>query len=91
MDTDPASDIQWVYEIKVEGQLDARWSDSLDGLALTLETAGPANQPVTVLKGPVADQAALRGILTTLWDLNLALISVTRLAADDGCDGSPIA
>jgi hypothetical protein len=31
---------------------------------------------VTVLSGPVVDQAALRGILNTLWDLNLTLISV---------------
>ena len=35
--------------------------------------------PLTVLAGPVADQAALRGILNRLWDLNLTLISVIRV------------
>jgi hypothetical protein len=88
MDTDGPSDIQWVYEIKVEGHLDERWSDSLSGFALTVEEAGPEKQPATVLRGVVADQAALRGILTTLWDLNLALISLTRLASDGGCGQS---
>jgi len=36
--------------------------------------------PSVVLTGPVADQAALRGVLTRLWDLNLDIISVTRIA-----------
>jgi hypothetical protein len=38
--------------------------------------------PTTTLVGPVVDQAALRGLLCRLWDLNLTLISVRRLAAD---------
>ena len=33
----------------------------------------------TLLSGPVVDQAALRGILTQLLDLNLVLVAVTRL------------
>jgi hypothetical protein len=33
-----------------------------------------------VLTGPLADQAALRGVLTRLWDLNLDIISVVRIA-----------
>ena len=32
--------------------------------------------PVTILTGRIADQAALRGVLTQIFDLNLALISV---------------
>ena len=35
------------------------------------------NSPTTLLTGPVADQAALRGLLNKIWDLNLSLISVT--------------
>jgi hypothetical protein len=31
------------------------------------------------LTGAIADQSALRGILTKLWDLNLALISVALI------------
>ena len=33
---------------------------------------------VTTMTGPVTDQAALRGILEKIWDLNLTLLSVTR-------------
>ena len=79
MDTDPSSDIQWVYEIKVEGRLDEGWSGWFAGLTITFEEGKPEIPPVTTLKGAVADQAALRGILTTLWNLNLDLISVARL------------
>jgi hypothetical protein len=32
--------------------------------------------PITRLCGAVADQAALRGILSAIWDLGLTLISV---------------
>jgi len=35
--------------------------------------------PITVLTSPVVDQAALRGLLTKIWDLNLTLVSVTRI------------
>ncbi len=37
------------------------------------------NRPTTTLTGKVTDQAALRGILCRLWDLNLAILSVCRL------------
>jgi hypothetical protein len=63
---------QTVYQIKVQGQLDERWSDWFDGLAVTIESENP---PVTTLTGP-ADQSALRGMLNRIWDLNLILISV---------------
>ena len=40
---------------------------------------------VTTLTGPVVDQAVLRGMLTRIWDLNLALLSVNTVdAAIDG-------
>jgi len=79
MDTDPASSRQWDYEIKVEGPLDVRWSDWFSGLAISREAAGQGLPPVTTLTALAIDQAALRGILTKLWNLNLDLISVVRL------------
>jgi hypothetical protein len=36
--------------------------------------------PAVVLSGSLPDQAALRGVLTRLWDLNLDVISVVRIA-----------
>jgi hypothetical protein len=66
-----------VYEIQVMGSLDTDWSASFDGLSIGVGSA--ARPPaLTTLTGSV-DQAALRGILAKLWDLNLILVSVRRL------------
>jgi len=65
------------YEIVVEGTLDAAWSDWFGGLTATSLPGGR-----TRLVGPVADQAALHGLLAALRNLNLALVSVQRHKAD---------
>jgi hypothetical protein len=62
------------YEIRVEGLLDQRWSDWFGGMQITTQTGG-----VTVISGPVADQAALHGLLAKVRDLNLPLISLCRI------------
>ena len=67
-----------VYQIKLQGRLDASWSDWFDGMALALENGDDAS-PVTTLTGAVVDQAALHGLLTRISDLNLVLISVTQV------------
>ena len=68
------------YEIKVLGVLDATWSDLFAEMTLTVEDEEKgAHLPITTLTGPVADQAALRGMLNKLWDLNLTLMSVICL------------
>jgi hypothetical protein len=63
-----------VYQIRVKGHLDARWSDWFDGLSITLETGGD-----TLLTGPVVDQCALYGLLKKVHDLGLSLISVNPI------------
>jgi hypothetical protein len=72
---------QAVYQIKVQGRLDACWSDWFNGMTITFdsESGGPA---VTTLTGAVVDQAKLRGMLAKIWDLNLTLMSVTRIESD---------
>ena len=70
-----------IYEIQVQGELDKGWQQWFDELAVAT-TYTLEQQPTTALLGPVADQAALRGILCKLWDLNLTLISVRRVDAD---------
>ncbi len=65
------------FELRVMGHLDARWADWFDGLTLTRARDG-----TTVIHGEVADQAALHGLLQTLRDLGLPLISVTPLDGD---------
>jgi hypothetical protein len=59
------------YEIRLRGHLDARWAAWFDGLAITRDRDG-----TTVIGGPVADQAALHGLLQKTRDLGLPLISV---------------
>jgi hypothetical protein len=67
------------YRIQVQGCITPRWSDWFGGLSLTEDHAA-GGRPVTTLSGLVPDQAALRGIINRLWDLNLTLIAVERLA-----------
>jgi hypothetical protein len=71
-------DQQATYQICVQGRLGERWLSWFDDLAIVVEI-GSDGTPITTLTGAVQDQAGLRGILNKLWDLNLALLSVTRL------------
>jgi hypothetical protein len=66
-----AKDAQW--EIRLKGHLDARWGEWFGGLTIT-----KAGDGTTVLRGPVADQAALHGLLRKVRDLGLPLVSVTQ-------------
>lgn len=65
------------YEIRLQGHLDTRWGAWFDGLRLEHESDGS-----TILHGPVADQAALHGLIQKVRDLGLPLVSVTRVGAD---------
>jgi hypothetical protein len=66
-----------IYQIIVKGELDPSWSDWLSGFALTTAYAKDGSC-TTILSGPIADQAALRGTLTRLWDLNLEVVALFR-------------
>ena len=71
-----------VYEILIQGELDQSWQQWFNGLTVTPgRTSDQA--PVTTLTACVADQAALRGMLCKLWDLNLTLVSLRRVEAED--------
>ena len=61
----------------MEGALDPGWSECLAGLAISVGEP-PAEPLVTVLTGPLEDQAALQGVLDTLFMLNLPLLPVQR-------------
>jgi hypothetical protein len=65
------------YEIRVQGHLDSRWSAWFDGLVLTTDDDG-----TTLLRGQVADQAALHGLLDRMRDLGLPLVSVLQVGPD---------
>lgn len=70
------------YAILVQGAMDERWSGRLSGLSVkSFEPEG--GFPVTRLSGEVLDQAALFGVLNTLYEMHLPLISVTHSEYDD--------
>lgn len=69
------------YRIVVNGQLSRRWAEWLNNFDIHV-LKEPDGQTITALYGPVVDQAALRGILCKLWDLNLTVISVGRIERD---------
>jgi hypothetical protein len=63
------------YQITLQGHLDPRWSDWLDGLGITHEANG-----TTTLAGQLADQAALHGVLLKIRDLGVPLLSLSTVA-----------
>jgi hypothetical protein len=63
-----------VYQIRIKGLLDGRWSDWFDGMNVCATDNGD-----TLMTGPVVDQAALHGLLRKVRDLGMPLISVTHL------------
>jgi len=66
-----------IYEIRVRGHLDQRWSAWFAGLAITYDA-----DDNTRLCGPLTDEAALHGVLIKVRDLTLPLLSVNQVAAD---------
>ena len=80
MSTEMSSLIQTrrYYQITIEGKIDPSWSAWLDDLQLVSrkETNGMI---LTTLSGALTDQAALRGLLNRLWDLNLVIRSVQQV------------
>jgi hypothetical protein len=63
-----------LYQIRIEGYLDPQWTGWFSGLTVTLKENG-----YTLLTGPVADQAALFGLLKKIRDLGMSLVSINRV------------
>jgi hypothetical protein len=61
------------YEIRVNGVLGSGWSAWFDGLEVASDDCGQ-----TTIAGPIADQAALHGLLAKIRDLGLELLEVRR-------------
>ena len=72
----------YVYEIRVQGRLEQRWSGWFDGLTISYE-----GDDITLLRGLLVDEAALHGVLIKVRDLTLPLLAVSRVAAQ-GADPS---
>ena len=70
-----------IYEIRVKGRLDERWSRWFADLNITPQPDG-----CSLLTGPIADQAALYGAISRMRDLGLVLVSVRRVPREEGND-----
>lgn len=70
-----------VYQICVQGRIDQVWSDRLEGMLISSD-ARNGGRTITTLVGALADQAAVQGVLNTLYELHLPLISVECLNSD---------
>ncbi|MCB0115369.1 MAG: hypothetical protein KDD84_14820 [Caldilineaceae bacterium] len=73
-----------IYQIRLQGHLDPRWVARLAGLTISLQDNGD-----TLITGHVADQAALHGLLRTVRDLGIPLLSVNRLHPDQWDQDTP--
>jgi hypothetical protein len=77
MTDDKKKDTTEIYEIKIQGHLDTKWSEWFYGMTITHESDG-----TTTLYGPLPDQTVLHSVLDRIRDMNLQLISVKRIASD---------
>lgn len=69
-----------VYMIRVMGKLNKRWSERLSGMTiLSYNTVQKDGMDVTTLTGKLQDQTELAGVLNTLNNLRLPLLSVEYL------------
>lgn len=69
-----------VYIVRVMGKLNKRWSERLSGTTiLSYNTVQKDGMNVTKLTGKLQDQTELAGVLNTLYNLRLSLLSVEYL------------
>ncbi len=66
-----------MYEIRIKGHLDTRWSHTFEGMTVTLQPGGE-----TLLRGEIADQAALHGLLERIYNYGLTLVLVQKAESD---------
>ena len=76
-----------VYRIGVQGFLDKSWSDRMNGVDIRTRNRSDG-APVTVLTGHFVDQAALAGVLNTLYDLGFPLLKVELIEVQPMVKGS---
>ena len=63
-----------IYQIEVQGNVDSSWHDNLAGMNITWTDTG--HSIITTLIGRLKDQAALAGLLQSLYEMRLPILSV---------------
>ena len=67
-----------IYRFRLEGHLDHRWAEWLGSMVISHQPDG-----TSLITGPIADQAALFGVLSQIRDLGTPLLSLTVLEKDE--------
>jgi hypothetical protein len=70
------------YRIRVWGALDESWSERFWGLSVGVARCGE-NTNVSTLEGRLADQAALAGILNTLYEMHFVILSIELICGEE--------
>ena len=68
------------YLIELQGRLDPKWANSFNGITINSRNI-KAGFTITSLRGKVADQSALHGMLNQIRDMGLPLLLVKCLSA----------
>jgi len=71
-----------IYRIEVEGEVAESWADRLGAMRITTRKRKDQTT-VTTLIGRVTDQAELTGVLNTLYELHLPILSVENLTDEN--------
>lgn len=82
----PTMESPATYRIRVSGLLDASWSERLGGMTV-ITTGGRDSPATTTLEGRLADQAALNGILSALYEQHMPVLSVECLDCNQRKEG----
>ena len=82
--SNPEENQQTVYQFRIKGHLGQQWMNWFEGLTVTLEEDGN-----TLLSGTVVDQAALHGILKTIRDLGMPLLSMNLIDSNPADKTNP--
>ena len=67
-----------IYRIRVRGHLDTKWAGRLESMNIT-ESNSSHGEAETILVGRLTDQAAFAGVLNTLYEMHLAVLSTECL------------
>ena len=70
-----------LYRISILGTLEKKWSDYYGGMTIEHES-DPKRGAMSILTGRLADQAALIGVLNSLYDIGYRIHSVEYRETD---------
>ena len=65
------------YEIRVLGKVPESYADRLSGMTISYKES--KEEVITILIGKMSDQSALSGVLNSLYDIHMSVLSVKKM------------